>query len=89
MGAQVLHNRSVELAKRYGVELEVLSSYVRKPGTKVKEVVKTMEDTKISGIAKDDKIARLALVGLKDEEAIIEQMQKMIPTYTPNHFKAE
>ena len=70
MGAQVLHNRSVELAKRYGVELEVLSSYVRKPGTKVKEVVKTMEETKISGIAKDDKIARLALVGLKDEPGI-------------------
>ena len=70
LGSQVLHNRSVELAKRYGVELEVLSSYVRKPGTKVKEVVKTMEDTKISGIAKDDKIARLALVGLKDEPGI-------------------
>ena len=52
------------------MELEVLSSYVRKPGTKVKEVVKTMEETKISGIAKDDKIARLALVGLKDEPGI-------------------
>ena len=70
MGAQVLHNRSVELAKRYGVNLEVLSSYVRKPGTKVKEVTKGMEETKISGIARDDKIARLALVGLKDEPGI-------------------
>lgn len=70
MGAQVLHNRSVELAKRYGVNLEVLSSYVRKPGTKVKEVTKEMEETKISGIARDDKIARLALVGLKDEPGI-------------------
>ena len=70
MGAQVLHNRSVELAKRYGVQLEVLSSYVRKPGTIVKEVTKGMEETKISGIAKDDKIARIALVGLRDEPGI-------------------
>ena len=70
MGAQVLHNRSVELAKRYGVHLEVLSSYVRKPGTIVKEVTKGMEETKISGIAKDDKIARIALVGLRDEPGI-------------------
>ena len=70
MGAQVLHNRSVELAKRYGVRLEVLSSYVRKPGTIVKEVTKGMEETKISGIAKDDKIARIALVGLRDEPGI-------------------
>jgi len=70
LGAQVLHNRSVELAKRYGVNLEVLSSYVRKPGTIVKEVTKGMEETKISGIARDDKIARIALVGLKDEPGI-------------------
>ncbi len=70
MGAQVLHNRSVELAKRYGVPMEVLSSYVRKPGTIVKEVTKGMEETKISGIARDDKIARIALVGLKDEPGI-------------------
>ncbi len=70
MGAQVLHNRCVELAKRYGVPMEVLSSYVRKPGTIVKEVTKGMEETKISGIARDDKIARIALVGLKDEPGI-------------------
>lgn len=70
LGAQVLHNRSVEMAKRYGVNLEVLSSYVRKPGTKVKEVAHTMEETKISGIAKDNDIARIALMGLKDEPGI-------------------
>ena len=40
LGAQVLHNRSVEMAKRYGVNLEVLSSFSGKPGTKVKEVAK-------------------------------------------------
>ena len=62
LGAQVLMNRSVELAKRYGVIIEVLSSYVRKPGTKVKEVAKKMEEMKISGIAKDNDVARIAVV---------------------------
>ena len=66
LGAQVLMNRSVELAKRYGVVIEVLSSYVRKPGTKVKEVAKKMEEMKISGIAKDNDVARVAVVGVPD-----------------------
>ncbi len=52
LGAQVLHNRSVELAKKYQVNLEVLSSFEKKPGTKVKEVAKQMEKTQISGVAK-------------------------------------
>lgn len=70
LGAQVLHNRSVEMAKRYGVDLEVLSSYERKPGTKVKEVVKNVEQMKISGIAKDTNVSRIAVVGVPDEPGI-------------------
>ena len=70
LGAQVLMNRSVELAKRYGVVIEVLSSYERKPGTKVKEVVRKMEEMKISGIAKDNNVARIAVVGVPDEPGV-------------------
>ena len=70
LGAQVLHNRSVEMAKRYGVNLEVLSSFSGKSGTKVKEVVKKMEKSHISGVAKDKNIARLALVGVEDTPGI-------------------
>ena len=70
LGAQVLHNRSVEMAKRYGIVLEVLSSYVRKPGTKVKEVAKKVEENKISGIAKDTNVARIAVVDVPDEPGI-------------------
>ena len=62
-GAQVLHNRSVELAKKYQVNMEVVSSLERKPGTKVKEVAK-MEKTNIAGVAKDTSIARIAVAGL-------------------------
>ena len=70
LGSQVLHNRSVEMAKRYHVDLEVLSSYVRKPGTKVKEVIKPVERMIISGVAKDAKIARVAVLGVPDKPGI-------------------
>ena len=69
MGAQVLNNRSVEMAKKYNVELEVLSSLEVKPGTIVKEKVK-MEKTLIKGVAKDNNVARISIVGLDDTPGI-------------------
>ena len=68
-GAQVLNNRSVEMAKKYNVELEVLSSITRAAGTKVKEVTK-VEKMLIKGVAKDDSVARVALVGVPDSPGI-------------------
>ena len=68
-GAQVLNNRSVEMAKKYNVELEVLSSITRVAGTKVKEVTK-VEKMLIKGVAKDDGVARVALVGVPDNPGI-------------------
>lgn len=70
LGAQVLHNRSVEMAKRYNVNLEVLSSFTGTPGTKVKEVVNTVEKSHVSGVAKDTNVARVAVVGVADEPGI-------------------
>ncbi len=68
-GAQVLNNRSVEMAKKYNVELEVRSSINRVPGTKVKEVIK-MEKMLIKGVAKDESVSRVAIVGLPDSPGI-------------------
>ncbi len=64
-GANVLHNRSVELAKKFNVNMEVLSSFEKVPGTKVKEEVK-VEKMLIRGIARDNDVARVALVNIKD-----------------------
>ena len=58
---------SVELAKKYNVKLEVLSSFTGHPGTKVKGVAKRMEKTAVSSVAKDKDIARIALVGVPNE----------------------
>ncbi|HIS76210.1 MAG TPA: aspartate kinase [Candidatus Merdivicinus excrementipullorum] len=68
-GAQVLHNRSVEMAKKYNVNLEVISSLEDKPGTKIKEVTK-MEKLLIKGVAKDDDIVRISVIGLPDKPGI-------------------
>ena len=65
LGAQVLNNRSVEMAKKYGIELEVLSSFAKVPGTIVKEKTK-MEKMLIKGVAKDTEIARISVIGLPD-----------------------
>ena len=64
-GANVLHNRSVELAKKFNVNMEVLSSFEKVPGTIVKEE-NTVEKMLIRGIARDNDIARIALVNIKD-----------------------
>lgn len=69
LGANVLHNRSVEMAKKYHVNLEVLSSLERKPGTTVKEAVK-LEKLLIKGVAKDEDVARIAIIGLPDTPGI-------------------
>ena len=64
-GANVLHNRSVELAKKFNVNMEVLSSLEKVPGTIVKEE-NTVEKMLIRGIARDNDIARIALVNIND-----------------------
>ena len=66
LGAQVLNNRSVELAKKYNVELEVLSSLNPVPGTIVKEATKAMEGMLIKGVAKDKDVAVVTLMGVPD-----------------------
>ncbi len=69
LGAGVLHNRSVELAKKYGVQMVVRSSLNTSEGTIVKEGAK-MEKMLVSGVAGDADSARVAVVGLKDEPGV-------------------
>ena len=66
LGAKVLHNRSVEMAKKYGVELVVRSSLNRSEGTVIKEKVK-MEKMLITGVAADMNTARISVIGVDDQ----------------------
>ena len=70
LGAQVLNNRSVEMAKKYNIELEVLSSYTKASGTIVKEKV-NMEKMLISGVAKDTDVARISVSYVPDRPGMV------------------
>ena len=69
LGAGVLHNRSVELAKKFGVQLVVRSSLNLSEGTIVKEDT-GMEKMLVSGVAADADSARVAVVGLEDTPGV-------------------
>ncbi len=73
LGAQVLNNRSVEMAKKYNIELEVLSSLTNAPGTIVKEKTR-MEKMLISGVAKDTDVARISVIGVPNIPGIAFKM---------------
>jgi len=76
-GAQVLHNRSVEMAKKYNVTLEVLSSFSRRPGTKVKGG-SLVEKMLVSSVAKDCDVARIAVIGVKNEPGVAFKMFSLL-----------
>lgn len=64
LGAQVLHNRSVEMAKKYHLPIEVHSSFSSESGTVVKE--ETMEQRNVSGVARDLNVAVISLTNTRD-----------------------
>ena len=69
LGAKVLHNRSVEMAKKYNVELVVRSSLNHSEGTVVKEGTK-MEKMLVTGVAADKNTARISALGVEDRPGI-------------------
>ena len=76
LGARVLVSRSVEFAKKYGVELEVLSSFSKVPGTIVKEEVKSMEDIVVRGVSVDKNEVKITLAGVPDHPGVAARLFK-------------
>ena len=83
LGAKVLHSRSVEMAKRYGVQLVVLSSITRAEGTIVKEGTK-MEKMLVSGVAADKNTARISVLGVADEPGIAFRLFNLLAKHRIN-----
>ncbi len=65
LGANVLHNRSVEMAKKYNVNLSVRSSFTLDEGTMIKEDM-TMENMLVSGVAVDKNVAKITINGMEN-----------------------
>lgn len=78
LGAKVLHNRSVELAKKYNVELIVRSSLTNEEGTRVKEANTMMEKMVVTGVAGDKDVSRISLIGVKDEPGVAFQVFSLL-----------
>jgi aspartate kinase len=69
LGANVLHNRAVELAKKYNIALVVRSSFNDESGTIVKEVG-NVEKMLVRGVTRDSNIARIAVIGVEDKPGV-------------------
>ncbi|MBQ9592736.1 MAG: aspartate kinase, partial [Lachnospiraceae bacterium] len=84
LGAGVLHNRSVEMAKKYGVQLIVRSSLNRNEGTIVKGETSTMERLMVSGVAVDKNVARISVIGLEDNPGVAFKLFHHLARYNVN-----
>lgn len=82
LGAQVLHPRSIELARRYKVALSVLSSFKKSNGTNIVEA-KTMEKVEIRGVSLDDDIAKISMLEVPDRPGIA---FKILSELAENHI---
>lgn len=67
MGAQVVHVRSVELAKKYNVPIRVRSSFNNSIGTLICKEVMEMEDIVVSGVTVTKNDAKITIIGVSDE----------------------
>jgi len=83
LGANVLHNRSVEMAKKYNVNLAVKSSFNKVEGTYVKEV-NSVEKMLVKGVSRDNDVARIALIGLPDMPGIAFRIFSLLAKYKIN-----
>ncbi len=83
LGANVLHNRSVEVARKYNVNLEVLSSLEKAPGTIVKEV-NSVEKMLVRGVARDNDVARISLINVENTPGKAFQIFGLLAKYKIN-----
>ncbi|WP_408955946.1 aspartate kinase [Natroniella sp. ANB-PHB2] len=70
LGAEVLHPRSVEIAKEYGIEMVVKSSFYCCPGTYIKEVGELEKDIVVTGVTCNSDTVKLSLIGVPDKPGI-------------------
>jgi aspartate kinase len=74
LGAKVLQNRSVELAKKLNVNLVTRTSFSNEEGTLITKEENIMEKPLVSGIALDKSQARISLIGVSDRPGIASEI---------------
>jgi len=80
LGANVLHNRAVEFAKKYNVPIHVRNSQNSKKGTMIVAETESMERVVVSGVALKDKLARITLRNVPDRPGVAASIFQTIAT---------
>jgi len=84
LGAKVLQNRSVEMAKKLNVNLVTRTSFSNEEGTLITKEENIMEAALVSGIALDRNQARISLLGVKDRPGIASDIFNKLATAEVN-----
>ena len=83
LGAKVLHNRSVEIARRFRVPIHVRSSFNWNEGSRIREG-DSMEQVVIRGIAHDPDVAKVALLGVPDRPGVASEIFRAVGEHGVN-----
>ena len=78
LGAKVMHSRSIEIAKRFNVKLEVRSSFNNKPGTIIYKETKSMEDLTVTGISYKNEVAKISITDVPDKPGVAAKIFKTL-----------
>lgn len=78
MGAKVLHNRCVEIGKKHNIPIYVKSTFEKESRGTLVTKKDYLEDLSISGVAKEDKIARITLIGKNNKIGRIYRVFKLL-----------
>ena len=84
LGSEVLQSRAVEFAKKYGVVLEVMSSFEEKPGTLVRDEVKHMEDILVRGVTADKNQVKVTIANVPDKPGMAANLFKELAAANVN-----
>ncbi len=74
LGTQVMQARSVEMAKKFNIDLHIRSTFLREKGTIVTREVSCMEDVVVSGIASDSDQVKISITKLPDRPGVAAQL---------------
>ena len=90
LGARVLHSRSVEIARRFNIELTVASSSGTSPGTLVcsgergRKEFGTMEEVAVRGVAHNGNVIKISLVGVADQPGVAARVFEALAAHSVN-----
>ena len=84
LGAKVLHNRCVEIGKKYNIPIVVKDTALEESQGTIVKNSESLENMEISGIAKDDNISRVTVMGLENKIGKTYKVFKLLSEHNIN-----